>query len=264
MAFEQHDRVALNSVNQSYPLPQYEVDPLAGLERKDQAIKKRIRTLRFLSRITSLILSSFIIGSLTYALVKYYLTRNHIISGNVHPWVTPTTLWPTFLLLGIAVITFFMNFITLCSYLCGVERANKTSTMASYVGYITLAVHVVVWAVGMGLFKMASAAEHDLWGYSCGSLSDQIQPEVQSYLDFGKLCTVQTGAWYSMVLEVINYALVAIILTFGLRRRSMKKELMKMRSNRMDENDMDSVELGTTYKPNGGLVRPQYSPVYPH
>jgi len=260
MAF-QHDREALNSLDQSYPLPQYEIDSLANLERKDRAIKQRIRTLRFLSRIASLILSSFIIGSLTYALVKYYLTRNHIISGNVHPWVTPTTLWPTFLLLGIAVTTFFMNFITLCSYLCGVERANKTNSVASYVGYITLAIHVVVWAVGMGLFKMASVAEHDLWGYSCGSLSDQIQPEVQSYLDFGKLCTVQSGAWYSMVLEVINYALIAIILAFVLRRRSMKKELMKMRSNRVDGNDMENVELGTTYKPTGGLVRQQYSPV---
>jgi len=263
MAF-QLNREALNSVNQSYPLPQSEIDSLANLERKDQAIKKRIRTLRFLSRITSLILSAFIIGSLTYALIKYYLTRNHIISGNVHPWVTPTTLWPTFLLLGISVITFFMNFITMCSYLCSVERANKTSSVASYVGYFTLALHVVVWAVGMGLFKMASAAEHDLWGYSCGSLSDKIQPEVQSYLDFGKLCTVQTGAWYSMVLQVINYGLIAIILAFGLRRRSMKKELMKMKSNRTDENDMENVELGTTYKPAGGLVRTQYSPVHPY
>jgi hypothetical protein len=94
-------------------------------------------------------------GSEAYALAKYFLTKNHIIAGNVHPWATPTTLWPTIMLLAISTITFVMNLITLCTYICGVGAANKTSSFASIVGYVMLAAHMVVWAVAVGLFKMA-------------------------------------------------------------------------------------------------------------
>lgn len=131
-------------------------------------------------------------GSEGYALAKYFLTKNHIIAGNVHPWATPTTLWPTIMLLGISTTTFVMNLITLCTYLCGVGAANKTSDFFSVIEYVMLAAHVVVWAVAMGLFKMASTGK-DLWGFSCGSEADAIQEQVQSFLDFGTLCTLQVS-----------------------------------------------------------------------
>jgi hypothetical protein len=94
------------------------------------------------------------------------------------------------MLLGIATVTFFMNLITLCSYCCGVGAANKANSGASIVGYIMLGAHVLVWAAGMGLFRMARTGK-DLWGYSCSSTADQIHAEVESFLDFGKLCTMQ-------------------------------------------------------------------------
>ena len=141
------------------------------------------------------------VGSLSYALAKYFLTKNHVIAGNVHPWATPTTLWPTIMLLGISTITFIANLITLCTYLCGIGAANKTSSFFSYIGYILLAVHVVIWAVAVGLFKMANTG-HDLWGYSCSDQAEAIQEQVQSFLDFGKLCTLQVRSpfqWVSCV-----------------------------------------------------------------
>jgi hypothetical protein len=129
---------------------------------------------------------------MSYALIKYYLTRNHLISGNVHPWVTPATLWPTYMLLGIATVTFFMNLITLSCYCCGINAANKVSSAASIIGYIMLGVRVIVWGVAAGLFQMANTGK-DLWGYSCNSVTDQIQAEVKSFLDFGKLCNMQVS-----------------------------------------------------------------------
>jgi hypothetical protein len=97
------------------------------------------------------------------------------------------------MLLGIATVTFFMNLITLCTYCCGVDTANKVHSAASIVGYIMLGTRVLVWGVGAGLFRMAydSYNGKDLWGYSCSSIADQIQAEVESFLDFGKLCTMQ-------------------------------------------------------------------------
>jgi hypothetical protein len=129
---------------------------------------------------------------MSYALIKYYLTRNHLISGNVHPWVTPATLWPTYMLLGIAIVTFFMNLITLSSYCCGVDAANKVNSAASIIGYVMQGAHVLVWGAAMGLFRMAKTGK-DLWGYSCSPLTDKIQAEVESFVDFGKLCTMQVS-----------------------------------------------------------------------
>ncbi len=50
----------------------------------------------------------------------------------------------------------------------------------------------MLWGVTVGLFKMANNG-NDLWGYSCSDKADQIQAEVQGFLNFGKLCTMQMG-----------------------------------------------------------------------
>jgi len=200
------------------------------LKRRDLIYKRCIRVLRFATRISSTILSGFIIGSLSYSLAKYFLTRNKIIQGNVHPWATPTVLWPTYMLLAIAVVTFLLNIITICTYVCSVKAANRTSSIAGYIGYAITAVHFIAWAVVTGLFKMANTGS-DLWGYSCSDISDQIQPQVQSYLDFGKLCTVQTGAWYSTIIEAVTYFLTFVTLLMVLRRKSHQKRLSALEVN---------------------------------
>lgn len=140
-----------------------------------------------------MILNAFMIGILSFAIAKYYLTRNKVIAGDVHPWVTPATLWPTFMLLGIAAVTFCMNVVTLCAYACGVEAANKSQTATTVVGIILLGVHVVSWAVAVGLYKMAHGTGKDLWGYTCSSRADELQAQVQSFVNFGKLCTLQVS-----------------------------------------------------------------------
>lgn len=145
-----------------------------------------------MSRILALILNGFMVGVESYALSRYYLTRNHLIAGNASPWVTPATLWPTFLLLGMSVVTFLLNIITICAYACGVGASNKINSCTTVINYIFLGVQVVLWGITVGLFKMANNG-NDLWGYSCSDQADQIQAEVRSFLDFGKLCTMQVS-----------------------------------------------------------------------
>lgn len=86
-----------------------------------------------------------------------------------------------------------MNLVTLITYCCGVGAANKMNTVGSVVGYILMFVHVLVWIFGAGAYKYAEATSggKDLWGYSCGSQADSIADKVKSFLDFGKLCTMQ-------------------------------------------------------------------------
>jgi hypothetical protein len=135
-------------------------------------------------------LNSYMVGTLSFSLAKYFLTKNKIIAGNLHPWATPTVLWPTIMLLSISAVTFIGNFITICTYLCGVGAANKTNSFFGYVGYAMLAGQIVVWGVSAGAFKMANIGR-DLWGWSCSANADAIQEEVKAFLDFGKLCTIQ-------------------------------------------------------------------------
>jgi hypothetical protein len=127
------------------------------------------------------------VGSLSYTLARYYLTRNMTIAGNVQPWATPTVLWPTFMLLAIATITFIMNFVTLCTYMCGVRAANKASSVFKIIGFMLLAVHVIAWAVTMGLFKMANTG-NDLWGFSCSPTADALTAAGKDFANYGKLC----------------------------------------------------------------------------
>ena len=153
------------------------------------------------------------IGSMSYALGKYYLTRNHIIAGNVHAWVTPATVWPTFMLLAISIVTFIMDFFTLCTYCCGIGAANRTSTIASTIIYGMMVLRILAWAVAAGAFKMGSNAS-SLWTYSCSPFTDQIHDQVISFVDFGMLCTLQVRGRYSRRWQEPANTLVARILLY--------------------------------------------------
>ena len=143
-----------------------------------------------------------------YALVKFYTTKNHKVANNMSIWGASTTLWPTFMLLAVALVTLVLNIVTICAYFRSVEKANSTNNVAGYIGYGLLAVHVLVWAVSMGLFKMANTGK-DLWGWSCGAGADAIQEEVISFVDFGKLCTTQVRRNYAFTLS--NFATIELM-----------------------------------------------------
>jgi hypothetical protein len=157
-----------------------------------QKYKKSIRIFRFVTRLLSVILNALMIGVLSFALYKFYTTKSHPISSTdaSSAWVSPATLWPTFVLLGTAVVTFFMNVFTLLAYCCGVGAANKVNSCSTWVSYILLGVHVLVWASATGAFKLGSNGK-DLWGYSCSSEATKLEEAVKSFVDFDKLCSMQ-------------------------------------------------------------------------
>ncbi|MCJ1430813.1 hypothetical protein MMC27_000163 [Xylographa pallens] len=196
------------------------------LHEEDMKIKRRVRVLRFVSRLISTALSAYMVGSMAFALSQYFTTRDRTLSGGGHPWAPNTVLWPTYMVLAIATVTMMMNLITLCFYCCGVDAANKSNRIMGYLGYIVVAVHAVVWAVTTGLFKMASVG-NDLWGFSCGSEADAIQSQVQSFLNFNDLCMVQTGTWVVTIIETVSYILLLVIYIYAARRAMQKRQLNK-------------------------------------
>ncbi|RDL36136.1 uncharacterized protein BP5553_06748 [Venustampulla echinocandica] len=205
---------------------------IAEYEKKDLRYKRVIRVLRFISRFVSLVLNGIMMGTMSYSIVKYYLTKNRVVAGNLHPWgSTSAKVWPSFMLLAIATVTFFLNLITLCAYCCGgVKAANKASNFTSYAGYLFTAAHFVSWAIAAGLYRFARTG-NDLWGYSCSNAADSIQEQVASFLDFGKLCTMQNGTWFISIIEAIVYLLTFVVTIYVVRRASQKKKLGKIKES---------------------------------
>ncbi|KAG9230224.1 hypothetical protein BJ875DRAFT_162689 [Amylocarpus encephaloides] len=217
---------------------------LSEFEKKDMAYKKRIRVLRFATRFLSLILNIAIISTMSFALYKYFTTKNGYYEGRP-TWGSNTILWPSIMLLAIAVVTFSLNLATLISYCrSGVKAANKVSNVASYIGYAFLGIHFLVWA-GVASAYRAARSPQDLWGYSCSARADAIQEQVKSFLDFGKLCTMQQGSWFISIVEAIVYFLTFVVTIFMLRRASHKKKIGKMRESlNMETGYMQSHEMG--------------------
>jgi hypothetical protein len=165
------------------------------LTRTPQKIKKRIRVLRAISRAIAVIASGYMLGTLAYAVSKFFLTKNHVVSGTPY-WPMPTKLWPTYMLLAIAATTVSMNLITLSTYVCGIGAANKTSSVFGIIGIIFSASEIVAWGISAGLFRMARTG-NDLWGYSCLDSTDALAAEIQaqrkSFVNFGQLCNMQVS-----------------------------------------------------------------------
>lgn len=163
-----------------------------------QIYKKYIRIFRFVTRLLSVVLNALVIGTLSLSLYKYYTTKSRTWTPSSsndpgHLWPLSPTLWPTFVLLGIAVMTFIINLFTLLAYCCGVGAANKVSSVSTWLTTIFLGIHFAAWIVATGSYKIWSS-ESTLWGWSCSSAADELTAavgEVKSFVDFGKLCDMQ-------------------------------------------------------------------------
>jgi len=193
---------------------------------QDEKMKRKIRILRFVSRVISTILSGFMVGSMAYSLERYLNTRNIHVTGVASIWANPTTLWPTIMLLVIAFITFFINISVVMSYWCSIRAANSVDNVGGKFIYGMMAAQIIVWAVTTGLYKYANNG-NDLWGWSCGTPSDNIQPLVQSFLDFGQLCMVQTGSFGTTIVETVMYVLTFLTYLYVARRAMHKKKMTK-------------------------------------
>ncbi|MCJ1406169.1 hypothetical protein MMC19_000234 [Ptychographa xylographoides] len=241
-----HEKVPLvetNALNSPGMSSEYELKPspqrqiseqYERAQQKDLAIKRRIRNLTFLSRVISVILSGFMVGSMAYALYMYQTTKDMTLSGGQHPWSPQTVLWPTFMVLSTAGVTFIMNIIILSAYMCGAMAADKTSTIMGYIGYGITAIHVVVWVINAGLFKMAFTGR-DLWGFSCSTEADALQAQVKSVLNYTTLCQIQTGTWITAIIETISYLILFIGYIFVAYQFMHSRRLKKLQQRMSTE-----------------------------
>ena len=118
---------------------------------------------------------------------------------------TSRTAWPTNVetafnnvYFTFAVISLLLNVITLWAYFRGIEEANKTARVATIWSVIIVALHLIAMITGVAVYgagadsKAKDGTNRDLWGWSCSSAAENIQPWVKD-TKFSKWCTVQVS-----------------------------------------------------------------------
>jgi hypothetical protein len=189
-------------------------------------------------------MSAFVLGTLVYALVQYLETKNLRLKNGTDVWPTDLVLWPTYLLLGVSFITFVSNglllfvpcmhrsshsYDTVSPYEVATTKAarKRTSNLLSGSQYVATALYFIAWAVSSGLYQFANTGG-DLWGCTCSSTASEIQPQVQSFLNFGRLCSVQGAGWKVMLAHAAVWGLAGVTCILAVWRWKRRRALKKM------------------------------------
>ncbi|KAI9714641.1 MAG: hypothetical protein M1812_006306 [Candelaria pacifica] len=218
--------------------PQESVEDFERMKNKDTKLKRLIRRIRLISRISALCLSIAITALMIHTLLTFQKTRNtkrNTPSGPRTAWHADTKLWPTILCLCIASISLFLNLIIVLAYYRSVKTANKANTISTVFTGGVVGFHIVYWGVAAALYKYAKDTDgvsNDLWGWSCSNAARTIQNEFRAEVDFDRICAVQTGGWVTSLVEVglEVFTLVAFAIAFMRVRHRKQMKVVERRS----------------------------------
>jgi hypothetical protein len=165
--------------------------------------KDRIRVLRVISRIFSVILSLCVFIPIAFAFTTFLNTRNtyrDVVSNGVvvnrNPWAKNSKVWPSLMYFIIAVVSLALNLIILVAYWMSVKAANKAAMISLAFDWIVIGANFGVWVSAVVVYrneKDKNGVHNDLWGWSCSDAAAEIQKPFDGVLDFGRLCTVQVN-----------------------------------------------------------------------
>ena len=173
---------------------------LERLSTRDETLKKRVRLLRLISRVVSVIISGATLAPLAYTLIKYFQTRNQtiVVDGQDRTaWASGTQAWYTYVYFGVSTISFVFHAVILIAYCCGgVKKANKASTASSVWTGVLMVGHIVIWVISVAIYRYGKVPKDgrntDLWGWTCSTTANQIQSQVKN-IDYSKYCTAQVS-----------------------------------------------------------------------
>ncbi|TGO24865.1 hypothetical protein BPAE_0093g00270 [Botrytis paeoniae] len=162
------------------------------LMKQDQKLKRRIRILRFISRILITGLTIAIAVEEGRTLLNFLETHNDIRSPPGSPiprgpWALQTQLWSAVLLFITCVVTAILGLVSVISYLISIKAANSISSMNTKFGIATESIHIATWIAVATAYRVAKNGK-DLWGWACSPLAEKIQPTFQNVVNFKNVC----------------------------------------------------------------------------
>jgi hypothetical protein len=142
------------------------------LEAADQRLKYRIRVLRLVSRVVSLILSITTLVPLAMTVAKYLSTRDvyfNVAGTERTAWSQDTIAWYTYMYFGVSLTSFTFDILVVVAYWHGIKKANRMAAVASWWTTIVLVGHVLIWIVGVAIYRYGKQPVggrfRDLWGW---------------------------------------------------------------------------------------------------
>ncbi|EON69682.1 hypothetical protein W97_08934 [Coniosporium apollinis CBS 100218] len=240
------------SVESTVPLTDYpgwdEQDhpQLNELRRSNANLKRRIRLLRLLSRLASLILSIAAFIPIAMTVHKFLTTHNvyrDVLLSNgttIHrtAWAADSKVWPTYMYFGVALIALVLDAGILVLYLRSVKTANGMDSVASAFSWVVLIGNLVVWAVAAGIYryeKDGGDRPKDLWGWTCASAAARIQDVFSEEVEFEKFCGVQSISWGAGIAQAAAGFLSLVIFFWAVRRRQTKKNIRRISHKLTDQ-----------------------------
>jgi uncharacterized lipoprotein YddW (UPF0748 family) len=137
------------------------------LEAADQRLKYRIRVLRLVSRVVSLILSITTLVPLAMTVAKYLSTRDvyfNVAGTERTAWSQDTIAWYTYMYFGVS-----LDLLVVVAYWHGIKKANRMAAVASWWTTTVLVGHVLIWIVGVAIYRYGKQPVEgrfrDLWGW---------------------------------------------------------------------------------------------------
>lgn len=203
---------------------EYDEPDIATLQATDVRMKKRIRTLRIITRALAVGLSAAVLIPLIITLVKYVQTKDLVKqvtqpdgtqtqasawpsnqSGSAAAPSSPTAdasassgsavIFPTYFCFSMASLSLLLNSIVVLCYTHSVNLANRTSGIVHIFIAIELPIHAAVWLVGASLYKVGQQNNggRDLWGWTCGPQAKALQPVFADEIDYETYCKIQVS-----------------------------------------------------------------------
>ena len=212
-------------------------------------LKRKIRTLRLVTRTASLAFSLALTGTMAATLGKYLSTKDHIVNGR-SAWAKNTKLWPTLMLFTVAFVSLLLDSVIMMAYLRSVKAANKTAYFAAYFTGVVIFAHVALWVTTTALYrygKDTNGVSNDLWGWTCSEAAQKIQAEFAPVVHFDSYCSLQvrdparasqptcattdhlfrgqTGSFGLSILQAIVLLLTLTVWMFAYRRAEHKRQM---------------------------------------
>lgn len=198
-----------------------------------QLLKRRIRILKFLLRIATLVLALYMIATMSLTFHKFFSTRNYVIdvadpkTGTFvtrGPWAKNTKTWPTTVLLVTSVISFIISAVVVAAYVRSVRASNAAYEYGSYLSVGIFATHVGMWIAVAAAYR-AGKDSNDLWGWTCDERAMRIQQPFENVINFKRYCDIQSSSWITSLAQAVLMLLTVAIYAWAYVRLRGQREM---------------------------------------
>ncbi|KAF4633703.1 hypothetical protein G7Y89_g4415 [Cudoniella acicularis] len=183
---------------------------------------------RVIIRIFALIVAASITGVLGHAAAVWFSTQNVIQQQDggyrQRAWPANLDLWPTWVMLGAAVVAIFIQLLSLLT-LCGCFHRLHESHLRNWAVFFTSLLGIAAWIVAAVYFKTQDTkgkTSWDLWSWSCSHKSLE-----NGKMSFETMCVEMNFTFYASivvaVLEIASLAIFGRILRKGRKVRQYSR-----------------------------------------